>query len=95
MTLNDTVGAFIPGERHQVAPLAAGRLSGLTFAVKDLFDVAGAVTTYGNPDWAASHGVSRVTAPITGRPSPGTGRSACQSSGCTICPSGQTRASSP
>jgi len=64
VTLNDTVDAFIPGERHQIAPIAAGRLTGLTFAVKDLFDVAGAITTYGNPDWAASHGATTVTAPI-------------------------------
>ena len=34
---------------------ADGPLSGLTFAVKDLFDVAGHVTGCGNPDWAASH----------------------------------------
>ena len=33
----------------------SGRLSGLSFAVKDLFDVAGAMTTCGNPDWARTH----------------------------------------
>ncbi|MCH9672234.1 MAG: amidase [Gammaproteobacteria bacterium] len=32
-----------------------GPLSGLTFAAKDLFDVAGYPTGAGNPDWAASH----------------------------------------
>ena len=30
-------------------------MSGLTFAAKDLFDVAGVVTGCGNPDWAATH----------------------------------------
>ncbi|MGE0225947.1 MAG: amidase [Acetobacteraceae bacterium] len=64
MSLEDTVGAFIPGPRLQQPPLGTGRLSGLTFAVKDLFDVAGAVTTYGNPDWAATHPPSVATAPV-------------------------------
>ncbi len=62
--LDDTVGAFVPGPRLQREPLASGRLSGLTFAVKDLFDVAGAITTYGNPDWASTHPVASATAPV-------------------------------
>ena len=32
-----------------------GPLSGLTFAAKDIFDVAGYVTGGGNPDWKATH----------------------------------------
>ena len=48
----------------QRAPMSSGRLSGLTFAVKDLFDIAGSVTTYGNPDWASTHGVATATAPV-------------------------------
>ncbi len=60
----DTVGAFIPGPRVQREPLGTGRLSGLSFAVKDLFDVAGSVTTYGNPDWARTHPPANATAPI-------------------------------
>ena len=51
----DSVGAFIPGERTRRAGAAAGPLAGLSFAAKDLFDVAGTVTGYGNPDWAATH----------------------------------------
>ncbi len=39
---DDDVGAFVPGPRLERPPLGSGRLSGLTFAVKDLFDVAGA-----------------------------------------------------
>ncbi|WP_339949515.1 amidase [uncultured Albimonas sp.] len=42
-------------ERFEVAGAAEGPLAGLTFAAKDLFDVAGRVTGAGNPDWAASH----------------------------------------
>ncbi|KAL0452133.1 UNVERIFIED_CONTAM: Amidase 1 [Sesamum latifolium] len=38
-------------------------LSGLTFAVKDIFDVEGKVTGFGNPDWARTHSVATSTAP--------------------------------
>ncbi len=59
----DSVGAFMPGPRAVRAGAADGPLAGLTFAVKDLFDVAGVVTTYGNPDWGRSHGAAAATAP--------------------------------
>lgn len=36
-------------------PLGRLPLSGLTFAVKDVFDVAGRVTGFGSPTWAATH----------------------------------------
>src|SRR5262245_36306915 len=62
--LNDTVGAFVPGPRLEQPPLASGRLSGLDFAVKDLFDVAGGITTYGSPDWASTHTAATATAPV-------------------------------
>jgi len=61
---DDTVGAFVPGPRVERPPLGSGRLSGLSFAVKDLFDVAGSVTTYGNPDWAETHPSAITTAPV-------------------------------
>jgi amidase len=53
--MQDTLGAFVPGVTLHRAPRRAGPLSGLTFAAKDLFDVAGVVTGCGNPDWAATH----------------------------------------
>ena len=53
--MEDTLGAFVPGETIHRAPHGAGLLSGLRFAAKDLFDVAGVVTGCGNPDWAATH----------------------------------------
>lgn len=62
--LDDTVGAFIPGPRAERAGRPGGPLSGLTFAIKDLFDLAGEVTTYGNPDWGRTHGVATATAPV-------------------------------
>src|SRR6202162_4123997 len=43
--------AFIPGARAEVAGTANGPLAGMTFAVKDLIDVAGVPTGGGNPDW--------------------------------------------
>lgn len=61
---DDAVGAYAPGPRARRPPLAPGRLSGKTFAVKDLFDVAGAVTTFGHPDWARTRGVAAATAPV-------------------------------
>lgn len=41
---------------------AGSPLRGLDFAAKDLFDVAGEVTGYGHPDWAATHAPAAGTA---------------------------------
>lgn len=49
--------------RIDVAPTGRGPLGGLTFAVKDMFDVAGIVTGGGSPDWLATHGPAARTAP--------------------------------
>ncbi|XP_062084718.1 amidase 1 [Humulus lupulus] len=38
-------------------------LHALTFAVKDIFDVDGHVTGFGNPDWARTHPAATSTAP--------------------------------
>ncbi|XP_020159982.1 amidase 1 [Aegilops tauschii subsp. strangulata] len=38
-------------------------LHGLTFAIKDIFDVAGRVTGFGTPDWARTHAPAAATAP--------------------------------
>ncbi len=53
----------MPGPRCIREPAAAGPLAGLTFAVKDLFDVAGEITGFGNPDWASTHPKATGTAP--------------------------------
>jgi len=48
--LQDTVNAFLPhGFDAPVACAAEGPLAGLSFAVKDMFDVAGLKTGFGNP----------------------------------------------
>ncbi len=54
MTAADDFGAYVPGARCRVAAAGVGALNGLTFAVKDLIDVAGYATGGGNPDWAAA-----------------------------------------
>ena len=41
--------------RVDIAPTGKGALDGLTFAVKDMFDVAGVVTGGGSPAWLATH----------------------------------------
>ncbi|MBK8158623.1 MAG: hypothetical protein IPK59_07595 [Rhodospirillaceae bacterium] len=49
------LGAMAPGGDFVLEPIASGPLDGLTFAIKDLFDVAGRVTGCGNPDWLRTH----------------------------------------
>lgn len=61
------VGAFVPGPLLQVPPTAAGPLDGLTFAVKDLIDVAGTTTGGGNPDWLRTHQPAERSAPVVER----------------------------
>ncbi|XP_062190853.1 amidase 1-like [Phragmites australis] len=39
-------------------------LHGLTFAVKDIFDISGRVTGFGNPDWATTHAPAAATSPV-------------------------------
>ncbi len=60
---HDPVGAFMPGPRVTLPGAASGPLAGLGFGLKDLFDVAGHVSTFGNPDWARTHAPAAITAP--------------------------------
>lgn len=53
----DHLNAFVPGPRCEIAGAADGPLAGLSFAVKDLIDVAGWPTGGGNPDWKRAHPV--------------------------------------
>jgi amidase len=61
--MQDPLGAFMPPGRVEIDGAARGPLRGATFAVKDIFDVAGTVTGRGNPDWLASHGPAAANAP--------------------------------
>ena len=54
MVLDNRYGAFIDPELT-VGNLGNGILDGLTFAVKDVYAVAGHCSSAGNPDWLRSH----------------------------------------
>jgi amidase len=60
--LNDHLHAFCDDTDAYLAGAAHGPLAGLTFAAKDIFDVAGYVTGGGNPDWQATHAAATRTA---------------------------------
>ena len=49
--MTDDIGAFVRGPRVRIEGRPGGPLQGLTFAAKDLFDVAGVPTGGGNHDW--------------------------------------------
>jgi len=54
-SLIDDLNAFVAGTRCRVAGAAEGPLAGMSFAVKDLIDVAGWPTGGGNPDWPRTY----------------------------------------
>ncbi|MBW5448914.1 amidase [Cohnella sp. CFH 77786] len=53
--MNHDWGAYV---RRDIAagPSGSGALDGLTFAVKDVFDIQGYTSSAGNPDWLQTHG---------------------------------------
>ena len=55
-------GAYVNAEIRLPAT-QAGSLSGLTFAVKDVFDIQGETSGAGNPDWLRTHQPAESTAP--------------------------------
>ncbi|XP_059652488.1 amidase 1-like [Cornus florida] len=64
MAMDSDYGAFM--EKLILQPSSSSQelpLNGLTFAVKDIFDVDGYVTGFGNPDWARTHEAATTTAP--------------------------------
>ena len=62
--LADTVGAFVAHGRFSVAPEHSGLLSGLRFAAKDVFAIAGHPTGAGNPTWLATHPLPAEHSPV-------------------------------
>ena len=61
--VHDTAHAFLPYPDAPVPHAATGQLSGLCFAAKDLFDVAGYPTGGGQPFVLAMSGIKTTTAP--------------------------------
>jgi amidase len=55
--MTEDIGAFVPGPRIHIEGRRDGPLAGLTFAAKDLFDVAGVPTGGGNHDWPTARPV--------------------------------------
>ncbi len=58
--MDKDVNAF--SKLFDLAGSADGPLAGMTFGAKDLYDIAGHVTGYGNPDWARTHEPATNTA---------------------------------
>ena len=57
------LGAFCRVNHVEAEPVQEGLLTGLTFSVKDIFDVAGSRTGFGQPAWLESHPPAASTAP--------------------------------
>jgi len=62
MVVSPEVGAFCAHGMIEIQSRHDGPLAGLTFGVKDLFDVAGVPTGAGSPDWLATHPVPQASA---------------------------------
>jgi amidase len=62
LTIEDPFNALCKDSDAYLEGASGGPLSGLTFAAKDIFDVAGYVTGGGNPDWKATHEPAKDTA---------------------------------
>jgi amidase len=62
LAMHDIVNAFSAHGRTERQDVQTGPLAGLTFAVKDLFDVAGIPSGCGNPDWLRTHPVPQADA---------------------------------
>jgi amidase len=67
MPINDTLNAFCDHGRIEVQTSQTGPLAGLTFALKDFFDLAGVPTGAGSPEWLATHPVPMKSASIVDR----------------------------
>ena len=61
---NDLYQAFMPYPHSPLLHAAQGPLHGLSFAVKDLFDVVGYPTSAGQPHMLALSGIKTSTAPL-------------------------------
>ncbi len=65
--MTNNLGAYISHDNVALPASGEGPLSGLNFAAKDLYDIAGHVTGAGSPDWLASHGPATATASAVGK----------------------------
>ena len=63
----DTVNAFCRHTHVALPGAIEGPLAGLTFGLKDIYDLAGHQTGFGSPDWLATHEPARVSASVATR----------------------------
>lgn len=56
----DKLGAFCRHTHVELPGATNGPLAGLTFGLKDIFDVAGHKTGFGSPDWLRTHDAAKV-----------------------------------
>jgi len=61
---DDALGAFCKHTHAALKGSGRGPLAGLKLGVKDLYDIAGHQTGFGNPDWLATHEAATRTAPV-------------------------------
>lgn len=61
---DDVLGAFCRHTHVAVVGSGNGPLAGLTFGVKDIYDIAGHKTGFGSPDWLTTHPPATRTAPV-------------------------------
>jgi amidase len=61
---NDRLGAFCRHTHVEMKGASHGPLLGLTFAVKDIYDLAGHRAGFGSPDWLRTCGPATRTAPV-------------------------------
>lgn len=63
----DRFGALCSHTSVSLRGSETGRLAGLTFAAKDVFDIAGHATGAGSPDWLRTHVPATATAGVIAR----------------------------
>ena len=64
---NDRLGAFCRHTHAEMKGAPGGPLAGLTFGVKDIYDIAGHKNGFGSPDWLRTHDAAKRTAPVVQR----------------------------
>lgn len=52
---DDPLNAFCRANHAALPPIASGALDGLDFVAKDVMDIEGSTTGFGQPDWLRSH----------------------------------------
>jgi amidase len=61
-TISDPVNCFVPHTPPVITGSSSGPLKGMSFTVKDLYDIANYKTGNGNPTWLDTHEPALVTA---------------------------------